>query len=117
MNKEILDLDEFMERVQDDKELLLELLDIFSEDYTKKRILLEKNIKKNDYNEVRGIAHSLKGASSNISAKPLHQLMSDLEDAGINQVLDGAEDLLKRLDVEYKKLSDEMDEIKKSLSE
>ena len=41
MSEEILDLKEVMERVQDDKELLLELFDIFITDYSEKRKLLE----------------------------------------------------------------------------
>jgi len=37
MGREVLDLNEFLERVQNDKELLLELLDIFVEDFQEKR--------------------------------------------------------------------------------
>ena len=65
MSDEVLDLNEFLERVQDDKELLLELLDIFSDDYQKKRVQLEEAVNKNDSEQIKSVAHSLKGASGN----------------------------------------------------
>ena len=37
MAEDIIDLPDVLERVQDDKELLLELLDIFQEDFVSKR--------------------------------------------------------------------------------
>jgi len=42
MSEEIIDLKDVLERVQDDKELLDELLDIYQEDFVQKRQALGK---------------------------------------------------------------------------
>lgn len=116
MSEDILDLKEFMERVQDDKELLVELLGIYEEDFKAKRILLEEAIKTNNGDDVRSIAHSLKGASGNISAKNLRVLFLQLEDMGKNKTLTGSESLLPQVDQQFVLLQKRMTEIKKEFS-
>ena len=101
MNNDIIDLPEFLERVQDDKELLLELLDIFEVDYEAKRKLLTQAIASKDYEQIRSIAHSLKGASGNISAKALRPIFLILEENGRSQDLSQAAQLLKDMDQQY----------------
>ena len=80
MSPQVLDLADVLERVQGDKQLLLELLDIFTEDYQKKIKLLDKSIKDNDYGQTHSLAHSLKGAAGNIAAKALYETFSKLDD-------------------------------------
>ena len=116
MNEDILDLKEFLERVQDDKELLVELLNIYEEDLKSKRKTLEDALKSNNYDEVRSIAHSLKGASGNISAKALCVLFLQLEDMGKNKNLSGFENILTKIDQQFQTLQKRMTEIKKELS-
>ena len=101
MSDNVFDLQEFMERVQNDKELLLELLDIFTEDYKTKRQLLGEAIEKNDYEQVRSIAHSLKGATGNISAKALRETLMQIEDMAKRENLSGIDNLLVILDSQY----------------
>ncbi len=79
MPEEPIDLKEFMERVQDDKDLLLELLDIFQEDFQQKRKGLADAVAQKDVEQIRMIAHSLKGSSGNISAKAMHALCFKIE--------------------------------------
>ena len=79
MSEEIIDLKEVLERVQDDKELLNELLDIYQEDFVIKRRLLGEAVVARDLPKIKEIAHSMKGSSGNISAKPLHLACLKLE--------------------------------------
>ncbi len=116
MSDEVLDLPEFLERVQDDKELLLELFDIYQEDYIEKRTLMEEAVKTNNIEEVKSLAHSLKGASGNISAKCLHKLFFQLEDKGKNNDLTGSDAVLVDVDVEYERLSARITEIREEFS-
>ena len=81
MNDNPIDLTEFLERVQDDKDLLLELLDIFQEDYQEKRRGLGDAAAKKDLEGIKTIAHSLKGASGNISARGIHTCCLKIEQA------------------------------------
>ncbi|MBF0532788.1 MAG: Hpt domain-containing protein [Candidatus Omnitrophica bacterium] len=113
MNNDILDLPEFLERVQDDKALLLELLDIYQEDFVAKRDILQKAIAANNCEEVRGVAHSLKGASGNISAKRLRQIFLRLEDMAKKNDLSAAGSLVVEMEKEYALVLERFTQIKK----
>ena len=115
MNDNIIDLPEFLERVQDDKDLLLELLDIYTEDFKIKRGQLVAAINNKDYEQIRQIAHSLKGASGNISAKPLRVIFLALEELGRKNSTDGAAALLANMEGEYDRLQGRIVLLKKEL--
>ncbi len=66
---DIIDLKDGMERVQDDKELLLELFDIFTEDFQRKYPLMQAAYNKGDGAAFQMLAHGFKGATGNISAR------------------------------------------------
>ncbi len=116
MGEEILDLPEFLERVQDDKELLLELLDIYQNDFQQKRKLLADALAANKFEDIRGIAHSLKGASGNISAKALRVIFFDLEEMGKTQNIVGYQKHLSDLDAQYVILQKRIEQIKKEFA-
>ena len=56
MSNDIIDLEEVMERVQNDQELFFELLAIFQEDYEVKRRLLNELIALKDFEQLRNVA-------------------------------------------------------------
>lgn len=104
MREEILDLDEVMERVQNDKELLIELIEIFLEDCPGKIKGLREAARSNNRQQVADIAHSLKGSSGNLAAKRIATLFLQIEQKGKNddmtnipQILDEIEGHLKDL--------------------
>lgn len=101
---EILDINEFLERIQNDKGLLWELLDIFVEDFQQKRTQLHEASRNNDATEVRKLAHALKGSSANISAHQLSSVLLDLERMGKNNTLAGADKLLADMDKKFEVL-------------
>ncbi|MBF0483187.1 MAG: Hpt domain-containing protein [Candidatus Omnitrophica bacterium] len=112
MSDQIIDVPELLERVQDDKELMLELFDIFMEDYPGKRKQLEEAIAEKNFETIRGVAHSVKGASGNISAKLVREVCMSLENKGKNNIIDGADKDLAVLDVEYAKMVERVKELK-----
>ncbi len=101
MSEESIDVKEVLERVQDDKELLLELFDIFQQDYAEKRRNLNDFIARKDFEQIKALAHSLKGASGNISAKKLNVLFVKLEQLGKSNDLTNINPFLKDLDEQY----------------
>ena len=101
MSQVVIDVPEFMDRVQDDKELFLELLDIYIEDFHKKRILLQQALENNNFEEIKSIAHSLKGSSGNISAKMLRESFLRLEEMVKNQDLKDFKKFLSDLDQQF----------------
>lgn len=101
MSEEIVDLPDVLERVQNDKELLLELFDIFEEDFPKKRQALSAAIAAKDIGKIKEIAHSIKGASGNLSIKPLQAICLQLEHLAKSDTTDGMENLLTSIDQKY----------------
>ena len=112
MNKEIIDLEDAMDRVQDDMELLLELFDIFEEDFKVKRKQIDQALTKGDAESVRNIAHSLKGASGNISAKRLQALLLFMEKTAVEGSLEPIKERLSELDEEFRQYKSEAGRIK-----
>ncbi len=104
MAEDIIDLPDVLERVQDDKELLLELLDIFQEDFVSKRQALAEAIAKKDFTKIKEIAHSMKGASGNISAKRMYATCLQLEQAGRDKNPVGMEDLFKTINGQFEEV-------------
>ena len=113
---EIIDLKDFMERVQDDKELLVELLDIFQEDFVGKRQVLDEAVKSGDTNKIKEVAHSLKGASGNISAKEMHANFLKVEAAVKNNDLNQVASILKEIDVQFDQIKQFTVKIKKEFA-
>ncbi len=98
MSEEIVDLKEVLERVQDDKELLNELFDIYQDDFVIKRKALGEAIAANDITKIKEIAHSMKGAAGNISVKPLHAACLKLESLAKADKTDGMQEVLTMID-------------------
>ena len=98
MSEEVIDLKDVLERVQDDKELLDELFDIYQEDFVIKRKALGEAIAAHDIVKIKEIAHSMKGSSGNISAKPLHAACLQLEMLAKEGKTDGMQEVVLTID-------------------
>lgn len=112
MSEEILNLEDFMDRVQDDKELLFELLDIFVSDFHTKRKALGDAIEKGDFETVEHVAHFLKGSCGNISTEPLRVIFSELEEGGKKNELEGAKGKLNDIDQKFEELVKHIGELR-----
>ncbi len=113
METEIIDLKEVLERVQDDKELLLELFDIYQGDFVKKRQALSDAINAKDITKIKEIAHSMKGASGNISAKMIYGSCLSLEQLAKSNTTDGMNDLVQQIDVQFLQVKDKAAQLSK----
>lgn len=112
MDKTVLDIDDVLERVQDDWELLFELFTIFEGDYEQKRAALDDLIKAGDLEQIKNLAHSMKGASGNISAKAVHQTCAQMELFAEQNNVREIERLLKTLDQQYAQLQKCINELR-----
>ena len=101
MDKPAIDLDEVLERVQNDYELLLELFDIFETDYAHKKKELDSALQKRDFEQIKNISHSMKGAAGNISAQALFTICAGMEDAAEGKELDRIATLMADLEKQY----------------
>lgn len=101
MSQDAVDLKDALERVQNDRELLLELFDIFLDDCPGKIKALKEAVAKKDLTALKAVAHSLKGASGNISAKKLYQAFLQIEQMAKNNDLSAMQEPLKGLDSQF----------------
>lgn len=111
----ILDFDEFMNRVQNDKELFIELLDIFVQDFQIKRVELEEAVKNSNAETVEHVAHFLKGSCGNISAKSLRGVFTELEEKGKANDFEDIKKYLDDIDQKFETLAIRIGEIRQEL--
>ena len=104
MNEDSIDLPDVLERVQDDKQLLLELFDIFQEDFLKKRQMLGQAVAAGDIVKIREVAHAIKGSSGNLSAKPMYATCLQLEHLAKSGTTTGMDALIKVIDGQFEQV-------------
>jgi HPt (histidine-containing phosphotransfer) domain-containing protein len=112
MGEDAIDIQDVMERVQDDWELFLELLDIFVQDYSEKKALLNQAINEKNSEEIRDLIHSIKGATGNISARAMHQTCIRIERLADEKKLEQVPELLTLLDQQFSDLQRHIIKIK-----
>ncbi|MFP4598223.1 MAG: Hpt domain-containing protein [Persicimonas sp.] len=103
-NEEVLDWQQALERVDGSEETLVELVDIFLEQWPEMMDEIEQGVARADYENLRRAAHTLKGSASIFGARPVVQVANRLSDMARDEQLDGAE-------AELRKLQDEMDRL------
>jgi len=109
---DVLDLAEFLERVQDDKELLVELLDIYLGDFDGKRKALIDAVENKDFEQIKSVSHSLKGASGNISAKNLREIFIQFEEMAKAEDLSQAQTVVDNMDKQFGELTEHISSLK-----
>ncbi len=112
MERKVIDLEDALERVQDDKSLLLELFDIFEQDFKVKRKEIDQYLLENNAEMVRNLAHSLKGAAGNISANYIYDICLGMEQQATEEKLDGLSDKLPELDKQFVDYQEESQKIR-----
>ncbi len=102
---------QFLENFQYfDKEVVLEIINIFLEEYPQRMETLQTNINERDFDQLRFNAHSLKGVVANFVAPEVQELAKTLE-------LKGANKDIKDLDTIYNELKDKADVMVSELKE
>ena len=91
-------LAELKEIMEDDFDILI---DTFVMDSEAKLSALEDVVASRDSEELRKVAHSLKGSSSNICAVRFSEWARQLESMGKDETLDGAEEIFAKLKQEF----------------
>jgi two-component system, sensor histidine kinase and response regulator len=79
-----IDLAELLARVENDRELLLDLVSIFKEDFPKRLRALHQAVDTGDAKQVAAVAHTLKGMLSNLAAHRAAAGAAKLEQLGRN---------------------------------
>jgi HPt (histidine-containing phosphotransfer) domain-containing protein len=101
-----------------DREVVVEIINIFFEEYPNRIEILEKNMAELDYKGLAFNAHSLKGVVSNFSAPALFELAREVETIA-SALRDGNTDpdLVYKLGLCYPKMIEATAEFHNDLSE
>ena len=101
--KIVFDSNELLKRLDGDKELFNELLDIFLRDIPLRLERLKHALGGNDTRLATQQAHTVKGASANIGANAMRDAAFEIEMAARDNRLDMALSLVRRLKQEFEK--------------
>jgi HPt (histidine-containing phosphotransfer) domain-containing protein len=110
---EIIDLKDALERVQDDKDLLLELFDIFTEDFAAKYPVFQQACQKGDGVTFKMMAHGFKGATGNISAARMHANCIELDNKAKTGDISGAGPQVELLGRQFEEFKAEAARVRK----
>jgi two-component system, sensor histidine kinase and response regulator len=105
----VFDVPDAMERVEGDRELLVELVALFLEDYPSQLDKVCQALRQNHSREVERLAHSLKSALANLSAKRAANAAHRLETLGRAADLELTPDAIRHLQDELRTLTQAME--------
>ncbi len=104
----VFDKTDFLQRVEGDLELAKQLGEMFLEDARETMGVLRDRIGENDADGIMRAAHSLKGASANLSALRLRRISGDLEQAAKENRLSRAGEIFAILETEVENFRHEL---------
>lgn len=104
LHQPVFDYDDFLERMDGDRELLREVIEIFLEDAPAQLSALQDACRLADPAAMEKAAHTLKGAAANISAKALQQLSGTMQELIRKGQAAQAERLMNDMESQYGKL-------------
>jgi len=109
MVRNIIDLEELLERTEDDRELIKDLLTIFKQEFPQRLQALAEAVVSLDAQEVVLEAHALKGMLSNLAAVEAANAVAELERLGRNNETSKFSESFSHLGAIAKELSRQVD--------
>lgn len=98
------DLARAMHWVGGDRQLLRELVGVFAEEAPVRLAELRRAVAARDAATLERVAHSLKGSAGLLGATSLHAASAELEDRALAKRVDGAADLVARVEAELERV-------------
>ncbi len=95
-----------------DKEIVLEIIDIFLKEYSTRINTIADNIESCDYDNLKFNAHSLKGVIANFVAPKVERSARELEIMATKKNLDGAKELFEEFRDRSSIMIDELAELR-----
>jgi len=95
-----------------DKETIIEVIDIFFEEYPERVEKIRKNIQDGDFVRLKFNAHSLKGVVANFHDPVSIELSRKLDEMAKNQVSTGLTEVFQDLNTACTKLMEELTALK-----
>jgi len=99
-----------------DKEIIVEIIDIFFSEYDERFEKLQKNVNERDFTQLKFNAHSLKGVIANFMDPVSIELSRKLDEMAKNKEEAGLDKLYEEIQKSAVNLKDELGRIKKELT-
>lgn len=99
-----------------DKEVIVEIIDIFLGEYEERLMAIEKNISELDFTGLKFNAHSLKGVVSNFMDPVSIDMTRKLDDMAKQESTVGLQELYEGLNREITSLAGELRDIRKDFA-
>ncbi|MCK9452012.1 MAG: Hpt domain-containing protein [Bacteroidales bacterium] len=100
-----------------DKPIVVEIIDIFINEYPDRIQRIEKAIREKDFTALKFDAHSMKGVIANFVATEPHQLAKELEMKGMNQDGSSLDELFEALKKSTISLIDDLKKLRPAFEE
>lgn len=111
----IIEKERFQENFQYfDKEVVLEIINIFIDEYPDRMNSIKENIEQKDFDQLRFNAHSLKGVVANFIAPEVQMLARAMEMKGTNKDMQDIDSLYDELREKADAMVKELAELKKN---
>lgn len=104
----VFDHADFLERVDSDMDLARQVGQMFLEDACEKIAAIRELIERREAGELANAAHSLKGASANMSALRLRRIAADIEQAAKNDDIAGAQEMFVLVEKAFDEFASEL---------
>lgn len=91
-----------------DKEIVVEIIDIFLNEYEERLSTIKKAIEEKDFSNLKFHAHSLKGVVANFSAPKVQAIAKELEDKGTNSIDENLNENFEELDKLIRTMAEEI---------
>jgi len=102
--RDLIDFDKALQRIGGDAEFLKELLTDLMEQIDDNIEILKQTIQSNDYENLKSLAHGLKGVSANLNVDRIAKHFLQLEQQAEEKNTAGATDLLELIIQDRKEL-------------
>lgn len=100
----ILDAEELLEEIDDDRELLGQMFEVFEADADRRLALIRQAVETGDAATLMAEAHALKGSVGNFFATPVFETAYRLEIMGRDNSTGGAAETLETLETQIASL-------------
>jgi len=99
-----------------EKDVVIEIIDIFESEYQERFMNIEKNVNERDFVQLKFNAHSLKGVIANFMDPTAIELSRKLDEVAKNKEISGLQEHFTRLKTSCDSLLEELRQIRKDLT-
>ena len=96
----VFDESDALERLGDDRELLMEIIQVFVEEIPEQILQLKAAFEESDKDKLKRMGHTIKGSAGNLGAIGIQRVALEIENSGDNNDFEKSSNLIEKLESE-----------------